>query len=162
MSDILPCLGNAPGIGRGLAAAAVVVACSLTSPRDARATLGGDVASVAANEQHLSAARQVHKLALGERHELALPSGLVVREYVSPAGAVYAVTWTGPRMPDLRELLGPYFAQLAGHDAAVGHHRMSVTGTDLVVRSSGHRHHFAGRAWVPSLVPAGVDAGSLE
>jgi hypothetical protein len=114
------------------------------------------VASVADNEAHLGAARTVRKLASGERHELTLPSGLVVHEYVSAGGAVYAVTWSGPRMPDLRELLGPYFAQLSAGGSKGGHHHVSLTGSDLVVRSAGHRGAFAGRAWVPSLVPAGV------
>jgi hypothetical protein len=148
--------------GKTLVAASVALGCGLGAIPDARATLGGDRASVAGNEQHLVATRQVLRLAVGERHELTLPSGLVVREYVSPGGAVYAVTWSGPRMPDLRELLGGYFAQLGGRDAAAGHHRMSVTGADFAVRSTGHRHHFAGRAWVPSLVPAGVQLESLE
>jgi hypothetical protein len=114
------------------------------------------------NQQRLGAARQVQKVASGERHELRLPSGVVVHEYVSPAGAVYAITWSGPRPPDLRELLGPYFAQLARRDSYPrnGHHHMTMTGSDLEIRSSGHRGSFAGRAWVPSLVPSGVDVGA--
>jgi hypothetical protein len=134
-----------------------VLCGGLGAARESGATLGGDVASVAANQQTLGAARDVAKLAQGERHELRLPSGIVVREYVSPAGAVYAVAWSGPRMPDLRELLGTYFAQLAGRRSSGGHHRMSLTGADLELRSLGHRGSFSGRAWVPSLVPSGVD-----
>jgi hypothetical protein len=146
-------------LGRVFTATAVVVGCSLGAGRDAEATLGGDTASVQTNQEHLGAARQVQRLKTGERHELVLPSGILVREYVSPDGAVYAITWHGPRMPDLRELLGPYFAQLVESDSRPreGIHRMTMTGPDLVVRSSGHRGSFAGRAWVPSLVPAGVD-----
>jgi hypothetical protein len=143
---------------RVIVAASVVVGCSLGGGRDARATLGGDVASVAVNQQRLGGALQVQKLASGVRHELHLSSGMVIHEYVSASGAVYAITWRGPRMPDLRELLGPYFAQLARHDSHPrgGHHRMTMTGADLEIRSSGHRRSFEGRAWVPSLVPAGV------
>ncbi|HEY3819403.1 MAG TPA: DUF2844 domain-containing protein [Polyangiaceae bacterium] len=143
---------------RVLAATGVVVCCCLGVESEARATLGGDVASVAANEHRLAGVRHVTKLAAGERHEIELPSGIVVHEYVSPGGAVYAVTWRGPRMPDLRELLGPYFAQLSRRDdrPRQGHHRMTMTGSDLEIRSSGHRRSFVGRAWVPSLVPARI------
>jgi hypothetical protein len=141
---------------RALVATAIVVFGCFGTEGRARATLGGDAASVADNQAHLGAARIVRKLASGERHELTLPSGLVVHEYVSPNGAVYAVTWSGPRMPDLRELLGPYFAQLSAGASKGGHHHVSLTGSDLVVRSAGHRGSFAGRAWVPSLVPPGV------
>jgi hypothetical protein len=146
-------------LGRVFVATTVVVGCAFGAGRDARATLGGDVASVQTNQEHLGAARQVQRLATGERHELQLPSGILVREYVSPAGVVYAITWQGPRMPDLRELLGAYFAQLVESDSRPreGIHRMTMTGPDLVVRSSGHRGSFAGRAWVPSLVPPGLD-----
>jgi hypothetical protein len=148
---------------RGLVVTGAFLCCCLGSAADAHATLGGDVASVAANHQRLGGARQVQKLASGERHELQLPSGIVVHEYVAPGGAVYAITWRGPRMPDLRELLGPYFAQLARRDARQrsGHHRLTVTGSDLEIRASGHRRTFAGRAWVPSLVPAGVDLDTV-
>ena len=139
-----------------LAAAAFVYGC-LGAPEDAHATLGGDVASVAANQERLGGVRHVEMLATGERHEIELPSGIVVREYVSPSGAVYAITWRGPRMPDLRELLGPYFAELSSRDARGGNHRMILTRADLVVRSTGHRNSFTGRAWVPSLVPAGLN-----
>jgi hypothetical protein len=151
----VPRLHTSPG--KGLLVATVLSLGGLGIARDARATLGGDVASVAANEQHLGGSRQVQKLPAGERHEIVLPSGIVVHEYVSPGGAVYAIVWRGPRIPDLRELLGPYFAQLASRDLQGGHHHMNVKGSDFMVRSMGHRNTFAGRAWVPSLVPTGVD-----
>jgi uncharacterized protein DUF2844 len=146
-------------LGRALVAASIVASCCVGAARDARATLGGNLVSVADNQQRLGAARQVVKLASGERHELTLPSGIVVHEYISASGAVYAITWHGPRVPDLRELLGPYFAQIARRDLYPhdGHHRMRVDGSDLVIRASGHARSFSGRAWVPSLVPPGVN-----
>jgi hypothetical protein len=128
----------------------------------AHATLAGDAASITANAHTLSATHQVQKLAEGERHELVLASGVIVHQYLSPGGTVYAITWQGRRPPDLRELLGPGFSQLS-HRAPGGHHRMDFTGVDLKVQSMGHRHSSSGRAWVPSLVPAGVTVdASLE
>lgn len=139
-----------------LVAACAAACASLGLTREARATLGGDVRSVELNEQHLGSIRRVVKLASGERHDLQLPSGMIVHEYVSPGGAVYAITWRGPRMPDLRELLGPYFSRLSGRDPGSGHHRVNVTVADLVLRSVGHRGSFSGRAWLPPLVPSSV------
>jgi hypothetical protein len=145
---------------RAVVAGGVVLGCCPGPNQPAHATLGGDVASVAGNHQHLGGVGnvQVLKLAYGERHELMLQSGLVVHEFVSPTGAVYAVTWRGPRTPNLRELLGPYFAQLENRGASPhhGHHQMTMSGFDLEIRSSGHRGSFSGRAWVPSMVPVGV------
>jgi hypothetical protein len=126
----------------------------------ASATLGGDVASVAVNQRHLSSTRRVRSLNGGECHDLHLPSGPVVHEYLSPAGVVYAVSWKGHGMPDLRELLGAYFSQMPTSHRRGGHHRMTLTGDDLVVESTSHGHLFTGRAWVPSLVPAGVDVAA--
>jgi hypothetical protein len=144
-------------------AIAVASSCCLGAPSEARATLGGDVASVATNQQRMAATRQVKKLASGERHELQLASGIVIHEYVSTGGEVYAITWRGPRMPDLRELLGRYFTQLDHRDSRQrgGHHRMTLTGSDLVIQSSGHRRSFVGRAWVPSLVPSSVNLDNV-
>jgi hypothetical protein len=148
---------------KALAPASVVLLSCLVGARDAHATLGEDVASVAANEQHLSAVRHVVKLPMGgERHDLELPSGTVVHEYLSATGAVYAVTWRGPRKPNLLELLGQYQSQLASRDKGIGHNQMNVVGSDFRLQSMGHRRTSSGRAWVPSLVPAGVTIGSLD
>jgi hypothetical protein len=131
---------------------------------DAAATLGGDGASIKLNQQHLGAAHKVEVLAAGERHELRLPSGTVVQQYLSPKGTVYAVSWHGQRPPNLQELLGSYFPQLSTRNPGrrrTGHHQLNVSGEDLMVQSSGHNRSFSGRAWVPSLVPAGVDVATL-
>ncbi len=138
-------------------AGALVALATLALAQTAQATLGGGVDTVAANAQTLGAPRRVVKLDRGiERHELSLATGGTVSEYVSPSGVVYGVAWSGARPPNLRELLGPYFERLSHKDPGLGHHRMSVTTTDFLLRSMGHRGRFAGRAWVPALVPAGI------
>jgi hypothetical protein len=149
-------------VRQALVVASALVA--LSGPKLAHATLGGDLSSIVDNEQQLGAVRRVRPLAIGERHELSLPSGTVIHEYVSSSGAVYAVTWRGPRMPNLHELLGLYFAELGRRDirTSFGHHRLNITSPDLIVRSSGHQRWFEGHAWLPSLVPTGVSADALE
>jgi hypothetical protein len=147
-------------LGRTLVATTLLVAGWLGAARDAHATLGGDVASVVSNAERLGGARQVEKVRVGERHEIVLPSGIVVHEYLSPAGAVYAITWRGPRMPNLRELLGPHFGELSSKDPRTGLHRLNVTLPDLVIRSSGHARTFVGVAWAPALVPPDVNPGT--
>ncbi len=138
-------------------ALAVALGATLGLAVPAQATLGGDAASIATNERHLGATRRVKSLPGHECHELHLPSGPVVREYLSPGGSVYAVSWHGHGMPDLRELFGAYFPQMATGHRRGGRHQMVLTGNDLIVESTGHGRLFTGRAWVPSLVPAGVD-----
>jgi hypothetical protein len=46
-------------------------------------------------------------------HEITREDGTVVKEFVSPAGIVFAVSWQGPSLPNLVQLLGNYFPQFS-------------------------------------------------
>lgn len=96
-----------------------------------------------------------------------LATGTIVREYVSPAGTVFAVGWSGPQPPDLSALLGTYFPQyVAGVQArrAAGAARGPgiVETSGLVVHSGGHMGAFSGQAWLPQALPAGVSASDIQ
>ncbi|MGH9327593.1 MAG: DUF2844 domain-containing protein [Terriglobia bacterium] len=84
--------------------------------------------------------------------------GEVVSEYVSPAGMVFGVSWKGPAMPKLSQLLGSYFSQLNQPSRANVRRRRSVTvrTQQVIIQSGGHPRGFYGRAYVPSLVPAHI------
>lgn len=95
-------------------------------------------------------------------HESTLDNGTTVREFVTPEGVVFAVTWRGPVLPDLSELLGNYFATFkleveqsrgAGKRGAP----VNIQRDGLVVQSNGRMRHFFGYAYAPSLVPASVN-----
>ena len=74
--------------------------------------------------------------------ELHQESGTVVKEFISPAGKVFAVSWSGPFIPDLRQLLGEYFdkfSQLAQTRARrPGRAPLMIEQDGLVVQSGGH------------------------
>jgi hypothetical protein len=148
-----------------LLAATALLACSAA----ARATLGGDAASVETDRVQMlvpHAARLVQPTGAAYTvHETALPSGTLVREYVSSAGVVFAVAWSGPFKPDLRQLMGPHFdtmnARQAGHVSA-GRPFISQQEPDLVVESGGHPRSFVGRAYLPAALPAGVSAQDIQ
>lgn len=94
-----------------------------------------------------------------------LDSGTVVREYTDAAGLVFAVSWTGPTLPDLRTLLGEKFGALkdaAGKRALAGHSQLATQQDDVVIVSSGHMRAFTGHAWIPSALPAGFDTNTIE
>jgi uncharacterized protein DUF2844 len=100
-------------------------------------------------------------------HEIQLPTGTVVREFVAPSGAVFAVAWHGPFVPNLQQLLGSYFPALT--EAAQAHrprgpaHRGLVLRTSaLVVEAGGHMRALFGRAYIPELVPPGMDLSELR
>jgi Protein of unknown function (DUF2844) len=94
-----------------------------------------------------------------------LPGGTQVAEYIDASGKVFAVTWHGPFLPDLRSLLGPHFsaylAESPKHPKA-GNSHLSVDQTDLVIESSGHMRAFDGSAWRPSLLPSGFTVDRLR
>ena len=88
-------------------------------------------------------------------HEIAAPSGTVVREFVSPAGKVFAVAWSGPTLPDLKQVLGPYFdTYVAALQQRKARGPVSVVLPGLVVQSSGHMRAFVGKAYLPDGMPA--------
>jgi hypothetical protein len=88
----------------------------------------------------------------------ALPSGTTVSQYVDAKGVVFAVAWAGPVPPDLHTLLGAHFETFTARARAQrgnANSHLQVAGDDLVVVSSGHMGALAGKAWLPSRLPAG-------
>ncbi len=88
-------------------------------------------------------------------HEIKGADGTVVREYVSPDGVVFGLSWQAPAMPNLAQLLGSYYPdfQLAS-SRRMRHRGPLVVRTDrVVIESGGHMRAFRGRAYVPSLMP---------
>ncbi|HEX7983416.1 MAG TPA: DUF2844 domain-containing protein [Duganella sp.] len=94
-----------------------------------------------------------------------LDSGTVVREYSDAAGKVFAVSWRGPTLPDLRTLLGDKFAVMTGaaaKRAQAGHSQLALERADVVLVSTGHMRAFAGHAWLPGALPPGFDTATIE
>lgn len=130
----------------------------------AAATLGEDVTSVRADQTQMEATLQVTSAAKFAVHEIQLPSGTVVKQYVSPAGMVFAVSWQGPSLPDLQQVLGRYFEQYAGavRSQDIGPGSRRTQGPGLVVQTGGHMRAFFGRAYVPQMLPRGVLAEEIQ
>ena len=128
------------------------------------AELGGDAASIERDGVRMQAARRLLPAQKYAVHEMQLAGGTAVREYLSADGKVFAVTWRGARMPDLRQLFGAaYFdryRQAAAQRRGRGPGRIEADG--LVVHSGGHMRAYAGMAYVPQLVPGDVSVDELE
>lgn len=129
----------------------------------AAASLGGDESSIAADQVVLAGTMKVSRVPRFVVHEMSVPSGTVVRQYVSPAGMVFGVAWNGPTMPDLRQVLGAYYdtyVEAAAKRKARGSVRVELPG--LVVQSSGHMRAFVGSAYLPGGVPKGVATDEIK
>lgn len=128
------------------------------------AELGGNSASIEADLTHLKATRRVVSAQKFTVHEIQMPSGTAVREYISAQGLVFAVAWQGPFMPDLQQVLGRYYEPYL-KAAKSGRSRrgpLLIQQTDLVVHSAGHMRAFSGRAYVPQLLPADVQLDEIK
>ena len=138
---------------------------TLVSSTPVLAALGGTLDSVTRDRLQVKASARV--IGSGPAltvHELILPSGTTVHEFANADQRVFAVSWSGPAIPDLRQFLGAYFAQYASADRSSthGHSHRAVQRDDLVVRSTGRPRAFTGMAYVPSLVPKGVSIDALQ
>lgn len=95
------------------------------------------------------------------------PNGVLVKEYISNDGVVFAVSWRGVAEPNLADLLGDYFPeydQAAEHQLPVQRRGRTaqITASQIVVNKFGHMRDIRGLAYVPSLVPEGVNVGELQ
>ena len=139
----------------------------LLLPFPASASLGGDVASVQTDQAKMQGSLRTSSNNTYTIHEIQASTGVAVKEYVSPAGKVFAVTWQGPFHPDLRQLLGTYFDQFSQAEQAQraqrrGHGPVLIQQAGLVVQISGHLRSFLGKAYVPQMLPAGVHAEDIR
>ncbi len=141
----------------------IVVAVMVAAP--AFAALGGDSASVQADLLKMKGALRITSTAAYTVHEITTSYGTVVREYLSPADKVFAVSWRGPVIPDLRQMLGGYygqFEQAASAPHVGGHRHLAVEQPGLVVQSSGRMRAFSGRAWAPELLPQNFSVSDIN
>ena len=142
-----------------LLVAAFAAAVFLSSP--ASAALGGSLASVDDDQKQSQCVRRSTQVyGSYSVYELQTGNGSVIREYVSSAGTVFGVAWEGPNLPNMRQILGSFYGQFEqiASQRRQAHQRgpLVIEEPGLVVYSGGHMRAYIGKAFVPSLVPAGV------
>jgi hypothetical protein len=136
----------------------------LVAPGIAFATLGQDASTVEQDRVQMAAQRAVTQSTPYSVHELTLPGGTQVREYLSSTQQVFAIAWNGPTIPDLQQLLGSYFPRYSAAAKAVGRARRPVAleQSDLVIHTGGHARAFFGVAYLPVQLPSGVTAEQIR
>jgi hypothetical protein len=153
-----------------------IVTLALLAPLSCWATLGDNAASVLADQAQMKGTVTSVDNRTYVLHEITAPSGAKVREYVSPAGTVFAVTWEGQFPPDFQLLLGPYYQQVqqaiaqqksaeqSGDQQQSRRRRgpVSVQTAGIVFSQSGHQRSFHGQAYIPQLVPQGVQTSDIR
>jgi Protein of unknown function (DUF2844) len=168
---VLPC--SLLALAASQSAHAALGSAPLTPPPDASVSsrvvqpASGTAQSVMRSESSAASSTSSTSASYTVR-ETTFGNGTVVREYLTASGAVFGISWHGPQMPDLNDLLGSYFPQYVAGVKAVraarGNARgpVSVNDSGLVVRSGGHMGAFSGVAWLPSELPAGVSGSDIQ
>jgi hypothetical protein len=133
----------------------------------AMAVLGGDAATIHDDQRRMKAARKTTAAGGVQIHEISSPDGSTVKEFVAANGIVFAVVWHTRLKPDLEQLLGRHHADYAAAASEAmkrpGIQRNVVLRRgDVVVQSSGHLNAFVGKAYVPSLIPAGFSIDDIR
>ena len=144
-----------------------IVLLMLALPIPALAALGGDVTSVQQDQAQMKGTLKTTAAEAYTTHELTAPGKTIVKEYVSPEGKVFAITWSGPFIPSMQQLLGTYFDQFAQaakaqRESHPGHRPVSIQQPDFVFQNGGHMRAYVGRAYVPAMVPQGVNVDALQ
>jgi Protein of unknown function (DUF2844) len=177
-------VGRIAGLWAGLAAAtvaapayAVLGGAPMTPPNGASVSsavghAGGSTAASGAtssvmNAATMASAASAATVAPYTVRTTTLAVGTVVSEYMGADGVVFGIAWHGPRIPDLPTLLGSYFPQYVQgiqtqRANGAGRGPVSVVGSGLVVRSAGHMGAFAGHAYLPQSLPAGVTGRDIH
>ena len=143
----------------------IALAFGLLFAGAAHAGLGERAESVVRDHATLhGTALRVTPMSNYEVHEITPEHGGRVREYVSPEGQVFATTWSGPVMPDLKVVLAAHYPDyLAGAQARrASHHVLSVATAGMVLRIVKLPRGIAGSAHVPALVPPGVSVQDIR
>lgn len=124
------------------------------------AVLGQSEASVSADQQYMKSEDHVQTFEAYKVHQLASTNGPAVREFVSPQGLVFGVTWQGRSMPNMNQLLGTYVTNLQTSTRAqtqIRHLRgLSVKTSNFVYSNFCRMQICEGNAYVPGLVPSNV------
>ena len=129
------------------------------------AALGDDVASVQSDQVRMNAQVRVLSNQSFSIHELQMPTGTIVREFVSTGGTVFGVAWQGAFAPDLQQILGTHFdeyvraARMPENRRGSGLH---IGSDDMVFESGGHMRFITGRAYLRSRLPQGVTSDAVR
>jgi len=144
--------------------AAILSATMLMFALPSFAGLGEDVSSVQVDRAHMQGNLRTTQAQAYTVQEIQAPTGIIVREYVSPTtGKVFGVTWQGPWPPDMRQILASYFGQYqqalqSQANSHAGRRPLVIQQPGLILQAGGHARSFAGRAYIPEVLPQGVSA----
>jgi len=132
----------------------------------AYATLGEKATSIERDRRALAGAKGTTTTGGNYTVQEVTYDAATVREFLTPSGVVFAVAWNGLAPPDLATLLGSYHAQYKTAKQLTprkhGQRNSKVVSDGVTVETWGHMRNLQGRAYLPSLIPAGVNLNEIR
>jgi hypothetical protein len=136
---------------------------ALTAP-PAYAALGDDASAVADDQARMQASVKFSRGPRFAVHELAVPTGATLREFVGGDGTVFSIAWSGGWRPNLRDIMGVhydrYIAATRGRRVARGPVRIELPG--LLIVMGGRQRSFFGQVYLTDALPAGLTADDIH
>lgn len=143
-----------------------LLATTVTLAEPASATLGESADSVAKDRKALAASAGASTTHPNYTVQQIVSDATTVREYVDSSGIVFGVAWNGRVHPNLNQLLGGYATQFQQAKRRLprkhGQKSLAVQGEQVVVETWGHMRNLQGRAYLPALIPEGVNANEIK
>ena len=100
------------------------------------------------------------------RFQVQNDNSVTIKEYVGADGIVYAVTWHGPRPPDLITLLGKYFPEYSAAKARtplrIPRRGLTATSLNLQINQFGHPGSLRGLIYLKDKLPANIHPEDLQ
>jgi Protein of unknown function (DUF2844) len=124
------------------------------------AELGGTTASILVEQKQFNSQLTSTQQNGYSTYTQTLASGTTFQEYASNTGIIFAVSWSGPSLPNLQTLLGNYYGNYLS--AAQQSRRSIYSSSDsLVIQSTGMMGAFQGFAFLPKQAPTNFTVNNL-
>lgn len=140
-------------------------------PDRAWATLGEDEATVSRDRTVSAGTHTLLQAQGGVRIHIITSSSRTYREYVTPGGTVFAVTWQGMPPPHLGRILGAYAAEYREAIVrartqttypAIRSRFLRVTTAHLLIDGGGQPRALSGRVILPDQIPPGFPVDQIR
>jgi hypothetical protein len=139
---------------------------SLLLGANAFAALGEQATTIVADSGKLSAKQKNADVFSKYSVQELTSDANTIKEFVDNNGVIFAIAWRGIDNPDLSVILGSYYAAYKLDEAAKpkvhGRHEFQIKRENLVVQKWGNMRSLRGRAYDPSLIPAGVSINEIK
>ncbi len=133
----------------------------LALPLASQAELGGNLASINQEQKTFGSSLSSAPQTGYTIYTQTINPGLVIKEYLTTNGNVFAVAWKGPNLPNFQVVLGAYYANYL---TALQNNPRAIFFQDdnIVIESGGMMGGYVGRAYLPKQFPAGITPANIQ